>query len=307
MIQYKLKLASEFEKLLKDCEEIWFAVAMISDSGFKYIQNHINQTARQNYIVGVGLPTSPRVLKKLKDVQDKGFIKSRIYKKTGELFHPKAYILKTNKELTVFIGSGNCTIGGFKNNYEISIMTNDTIVCNNLLLWFKELFSNCDEITDDFLDSYKQLFQKRIKWIEQDKKEVQSILSEPDYYILNTNIKEGKPDEIEMLSRKKAAAYFDPWKNRINSLKKGDRVFLYSSGKGIIAMGEASGVTLQKEYQNKIQFKDEEHYQKLTSFKILSKPLSASQIKKLSNKGYIFRQVLFRIAKKDGEKIWARK
>ena len=42
-----------------------------------------------------------------------------------------------------------------------------------------------------------------------------------------------------MLANHKAAAYFDPWKYKIERLAKGDVVYLYQSAVGIVAMGKA--------------------------------------------------------------------
>lgn len=47
------------------------------------------------------------------------------------------------------------------------------------------------------------------------------------YYILNTNKSNSEEDHNDMLSSQKAAAYFDPWKFKIERLVKGDVVFLY--------------------------------------------------------------------------------
>ena len=71
MIQQKLKLSSELNQILNECDEIWIAVALISDNGFKYIQENINKSAKQNFLVGIGLPTSPKVLAELKDKEGK--------------------------------------------------------------------------------------------------------------------------------------------------------------------------------------------------------------------------------------------
>jgi hypothetical protein len=46
------------------------------------------------------------------------------------------------------------------------------------------------------------------------------------YYILNTNYRNAPEDHEDMLARKKAAAYFSPWKQKIERLSKDDVVFL---------------------------------------------------------------------------------
>lgn len=124
------------------------------------------------------------------------------------------------------------------------------------------------------------------------------------YYILNTNRQGGIEDEEEMLKEKKAAAYFEPWKNKIEYLRKGDTVFLYSSGTGIIAKGIATGELKKKNYRNNIEHEDEEHFQKLKDFKVLSKPISAPEIKKIGETDYVFMQTMFGVDEQTGKKLW---
>jgi hypothetical protein len=65
------------------------------------------------------------------------------------------------------------------------------------------------------------------------------------YYILNTNIGNDQRDHDDMLKNHKAAAFFDPWKYKIERLNRGDVVFLYQNRIGVVAVGEADG-TLNK-------------------------------------------------------------
>jgi HKD family nuclease len=188
MIQQKLRLSNEFKNLLKDCDEIWMAVAMISDKGFDFIQTHINQAAKQNYLVGIGLPTAPTVLEKLKVLNENGQFSSKIYHKDGELFHPKVYIIRHNERLTSFIGSGNCTYGGFEKNVEVSVKTDDRIFIENQLKWYNSLFNQGFLITDDFLNSYKEIFESRKDRIKKDKEETDLIFSKEDSQIKLDNI-----------------------------------------------------------------------------------------------------------------------
>ncbi|MDP3002680.1 MAG: hypothetical protein Q8N38_06100 [Bacteroidales bacterium] len=124
------------------------------------------------------------------------------------------------------------------------------------------------------------------------------------YYILNTNIQGGGDDDEEMLKEGKAAAYFEPWKYKIENLKKGDTVFLYRSGTGIVAMGIASGDLKTKSYQDDDEYEDEEYYQKLKDFKILEKPIPASEIKKIGEVNYVFMQTMFGIDQDTGKELW---
>ncbi|MCB9304924.1 MAG: EVE domain-containing protein [Lewinellaceae bacterium] len=127
------------------------------------------------------------------------------------------------------------------------------------------------------------------------------------YYILNTNSKDGDIDDNDMLNDQKAAAFFEPWKFKIEQLKKGDKVFLYRSGTGIIAKGIATGELIKKAYRDNPEHPNEEYSMKLNKFRILDNPIAASEIKKIAGVNYVFMQTMFSIDKETGEKLWDRK
>lgn len=55
---------------------------------------------------------------------------------------------------------------------------------------------------------------------------------EEGYFVVNTDVQHYSQEaEKDMLKNKKAAAYYDPWKFKINRIQRNDRVFLYSSGR----------------------------------------------------------------------------
>ena len=127
------------------------------------------------------------------------------------------------------------------------------------------------------------------------------------YYIFNTNIKHGSQDETDMLENKKVASYFVPWKFKIEHLNKGDKVFLYRSGTGIVAKGIATGKIDKRSYRDNPEYSNEEYSMKLSKFKVLDNPISASEIKKTSGVNYVFMQTMFSIDKETGEKLWKKK
>lgn len=127
------------------------------------------------------------------------------------------------------------------------------------------------------------------------------------YYILNTNIQGGEDDEKDMFQNKKAAAFFEPWKFKIEQINKGDKVFLYRSGAGIIAMGIGAGKIEKGPYQGNPKYPYEEYSMKLMNFKILERPIPASEIKNISGVNYVFMQTMFSIDRETGEKLWTRK
>ena len=174
MIQLKYQLSKDFELLLEDCDEIWFAVAMISDNGLDFIENKINTKAKQNYLVGIGLPTPPSVLKRI-GISNTSNVNAKVYYKNGVLFHPKVYLIKSNDKLTVFIGSGNCTEGGFGNNVEVSVKTDDAELCQKILEWFNIQYNLSVKITKELIEDYEAIFLKRKQRIEEDRKELNDL------------------------------------------------------------------------------------------------------------------------------------
>ena len=101
-----------------------------------------------------------------------------------------------------------------------------------------------------------------------------------NHFILNTNYSDDNPtDHEEMLQHQRAAAYFSPWKHKIERLSRGDQVFLYQIGVGIVACGYASGRLEKAAYHGDPECADEEYYMALTRFQLVDPPMSASDIK----------------------------
>ena len=98
-----------------------------------------------------------------------------------------------------------------------------------------------------------------------------------------------------MIENKKAAAYFSPWKYKIDRLSKRDTVFLYQSGVGIVATGRASGNLETAAYHGDPKHTDEEHYMTLDQFRLVSPALPASEIKEVTGTNYPFRGTMFTI------------
>jgi hypothetical protein len=126
---------------------------------------------------------------------------------------------------------------------------------------------------------------------------------EEGYYILNTNRSNDIKDDEDMINNHKAAAYFDPWKRNIEKLKKGNVVFLYRSGEGIVAYGYANGRLEKSDYHNDPEHKNEEYFMKLDHFKKLERPMDAQTIKSITGINYRFMSTMFGIDSESGEKI----
>lgn len=118
------------------------------------------------------------------------------------------------------------------------------------------------------------------------------------FHVLNTNKRHSVEDHEWMIQEGVAAAFMDPWKFNIDRLKKGDVVFLYENGVGIVAYGTATGEVLVKDYDGK---SDETRYQKLQGFKRLLKPLPAAEVRKTLSRNVAFLRTMSGMP--DGQKV----
>lgn len=123
------------------------------------------------------------------------------------------------------------------------------------------------------------------------------------YYILNTNVNNDQNDHDDMLAHGKAAAYFNPWKFKIERLAKGDTVFLYQSRVGIVAFGKADGKLVKAPYQGDQKYPDEEYSMKLQQFQRVSPPLTAAKIKEITGIDHVFRSTMFGVDADSGKAI----
>ena len=123
---------------------------------------------------------------------------------------------------------------------------------------------------------------------------------ENNCYVLNTNMKSDPKYTDEMITEQKAAAYWPGWREKIQKFQKGDTVFLYKSGTGIIAYGKADGKLVKCENEG---YADYEYNMHLDDFHILSNPISAAKMKEITECGYNFRQTLFAISEDASKKL----
>lgn len=124
--------------------------------------------------------------------------------------------------------------------------------------------------------------------------------AERSHYILNTNYAHSAQHHEDMLREHKAAAYYPGWREKIERLQKGDLVFLYQSGAGIVAFGRASGKLEKRDCDG---HKDYEYFMTLEKFRQLKTPMTAARIREITDPGIQFRQVLFSISEESSAAI----
>jgi hypothetical protein len=121
------------------------------------------------------------------------------------------------------------------------------------------------------------------------------------FFLLNTNFANNHADHEDMLTNRKAAAYYSPWKQKIEQLSKGDTVFLYQSGVGVVAVGRASGNLRKAPHDGHA---DEEYFMALEHFQLVDPPIPAAKIKEITEANYVFRGTMFSMDEESGNRLF---
>lgn len=237
------KLGTDLQKALKNADEIWIAVALITNAGLDQIQTAIPESCIQHYLLGVDLPTSPKVLEHLykQELLDSK-VKVLMYLEQDEFYHPKVYLIRNGKKYSAFVGSANCTGGGLLKNIEISIYTEDAKQCKSLLKWIDTIADHSSRLTKDFIDSYKKDYAERTAWKKANARRTRGVKkkgkAEGEVFIENRDsllelLKEYRADKKEYNHWKKdRAERVKEYREALDypNFKTIDLDFLYSEG-----------------------------------------------------------------------------
>jgi HKD family nuclease len=187
------KLSDSLKNKLKDADEIWVAVALINLGGLNYILKSVKPSCKQNYIIGIDLPTDPKALKLLNELQLKTDLKVCIYTDKNN-FHPKLYLISTNGKYSAFIGSANCTNGGLTNNIELTTFIQDQDLGIQLLEWFAKINLRSKPLTTKYVLKYQNDFQERL-----DRKKDEEKFTNKEKDLLNTEHEATLADKAEFI------------------------------------------------------------------------------------------------------------
>lgn len=186
-----------------------------------------------------------------------------------------------------------------KTTFSIRLSVKEDLILQDIAEYFdisrQELLHRL--INEQIIAPWKQRFEAQIN--EELELELELDTEQTtQYFLLNTNKVNDVEDHNFMLSQQVAAAFEDGYKEKITKFKKGDWVFLYESGQGIVAFGQASGEVEKSPHYGR---EDKTYYQRLDGFTLLPKPIKASEIKQILNRSFPFAQTLAQIV--DGEKL----
>lgn len=157
-------LLTQLHKELLECEEFYFSVAFITQSGLiclKEILSQLNKKNIRGYILTTDYLyfTEPRALQELRRFSN---LKIRIY--TQDNFHTKGYIFKHADYYSLIIGSSNLTQGALKANKEWNLKVNSTeqeTICQEILHEFWLMWGKSVILTDEWLQNYQKHYRQK--------------------------------------------------------------------------------------------------------------------------------------------------
>ena len=144
-------------------------------------------------MIGLDLPTDPKALKKLNELQLKSDLNVRLYTEK-ECFHPKVYLIKKKKTYSAFVGSANCTNGGLFNNVELTTNTTNQAICRQLIKWFEQYFKIGKPLTTTFIEQYQAEYSER-----QERKKQEEKTTRKEKQILNEEFEATLSDKSQFL------------------------------------------------------------------------------------------------------------
>ena len=149
-------LDSEILHCIENAKSISVAAALTNSYGVDLLSS-ASKTCLVRVVAGVNLPTSVDVLNSLRNKYNNN---ARIWMDKS-FFHPKVYlfVLKDGTKIG-FIGSGNFTSGGMKENIEMAYKVTAPSECDELQNWFDNIFDKSSEITDTIINNYRPYVNK---------------------------------------------------------------------------------------------------------------------------------------------------
>ena len=159
-------LLTELQKELISCEEFYFSVAFITQSGLiclKEVLAHLNKKNIKGCILTTDYLcfTEPKALRELQQFAN---LEIRIY--TQGNFHTKGYIFRHADYYSLIIGSSNLTQGALKANKEWNLKVSSTeqeAFCRDTLQEFRRMWENSVPLTDEWLRGYEKHYQQKQK------------------------------------------------------------------------------------------------------------------------------------------------
>ena len=156
------KVLTNIMKELNNCDEFFFSVAFITQSGVTVLLNTLKELEERNIRGKVVASqylnfTNPKALEKLLQFKN---IELRMVV-DGNL-HAKGYIFKKQEHYTFIVGSSNLTQEALTSNKEwnikVSSMEKGSLI-KETLREFERTFESADRVTPKWIETYQEIYQ----------------------------------------------------------------------------------------------------------------------------------------------------
>jgi HKD family nuclease len=171
----------QLKRELLTAKSIKLATAFAHWSGWMHLLPHIEKTAGTvKLLTGLSFcQTEPRVLSDWCKRTQKGQVEARLFTDKRTTFHPKVLLVENSRRAFVVVGSGNLSNGGFLQNIECGLFSNDKNVFSSLDVWFEKLFSD-DCLTKQLREPDIRRYKKRFDAAKKANKAVEKLQREAE-------------------------------------------------------------------------------------------------------------------------------
>ena len=162
-----IKVLSSIINELNKCEEFWFSVAFLTNSGLQSLINTFQELRNKNIkgkiLVSQYLNfTQPQALKRLLKFEN---IELRI--NTSDNFHSKGYLFKKGGYYDLIVGSSNLTATALSTNKELNLKVSakkESYIIQKAIEEFTADFEGSCQVTLDYIHNYQKEYEFSKKW-----------------------------------------------------------------------------------------------------------------------------------------------
>lgn len=162
-----IKVLSSIINELNKCEEFWFSVAFLTNSGLQSLINTFQELRNKNIkgkiLVSQYLNfTQPQALKRLLKFEN---IELRI--NTSDNFHSKGYLFKKGGYYDLIVGSSNLTATALSTNKELNLKVSakkESYIIQKAIEEFTADFEGSCKVTLDYIHNYQKEYEFSKKW-----------------------------------------------------------------------------------------------------------------------------------------------
>jgi hypothetical protein len=156
MLVKKIAVPLINDKILQQAEHCYIVSSSITDAGFDFIRSRIPPKCKIDIVTGLDEPTSPGVLNRILN-NYQGRINLHVY--TRNVLHANVYIFDLPfRKSVAFLGSGNLSLNGLKDQEEIFWKVSDAKEIESLLSWFTGYFEFGEPLSENLIKQYEAVY-----------------------------------------------------------------------------------------------------------------------------------------------------